>query len=190
MKLILRPALSLFTLLTLLVGLAYPLAVTGAAQLLFPHRANGSLLENKGRAVGSEFIGQNFDSPRYFWGRLSATSPNPYNAAASSGSNFGPLNPDFQKAAGERIDALRKADPTNVSPVPADLVTASASGLDPDISPDAAQFQVARVARARGMAPQKVAQLVAQNTSSRALGVWGEARVNVLKLNLALDEAK
>jgi len=187
MKTILRPALTLLVLFTLLTGIAYPFAVTGAAQILFPRQANGSLITQNGQVVGSELIGQNFDAPKYFWGRLSATSPNAYNAASSSGSNFGPLNDDFKKAVRGRVDDLKKADPTNTAPVPADLVTASASGLDAEISPEAAAYQVARVAKARGLSTSKVEELVAQNTSGRTLGLLGEARVNVLKLNLALD---
>jgi K+-transporting ATPase ATPase C chain len=174
---------------TLLTGLAYPLLVTGIAQVAFPRRANGSLVERNGQVVGSELIGQPFEGPEYFWGRLSATGPFPYNAAASSGSNYGSTNPALTDAARARIDALRAADPGNTAPVPADLVTASSSGLDPNISPAAAEYQVARVAGARGMTVEAVRALVEKNTRGRTLGVLGEPRVNVLALNLALDGA-
>jgi K+-transporting ATPase ATPase C chain len=189
MKSLLRPSLTLFLTLTILTGIVYPLAVTGIAQLIFSHQANGSLIKRDGKIIGSELIGQKFDEPKYFWGRLSATTP-AYNAAASSGSNFGPLNPDLLKAAKARIAALKKADPTNTKPIPVDLVTASGSGLDPQISVAAANYQVTRVARARGLSTEKVQSLVAKNTQNRTFGVLGEQRVNVLKLNLALDDAK
>ncbi len=186
---ILRPALVLFLALTLLTGVAYPLLVTGAAQSLFPEQARGSLILQGGKAVGSALIGQNFSDARNFWGRPSATSPMPYNASNSSGSNQGPLNPALTEAVSSRIAALRAADPGNPLPVPVDLVTASASGLDPHISPAAASYQVARVARARGMATGKVQALVDQYTEKPLFGLLGEARVNVLKLNLALQAA-
>ncbi|MEO8015799.1 MAG: potassium-transporting ATPase subunit KdpC [Polaromonas sp.] len=187
MKNILRPALVLFVLLTLLTGVAYPLVVTGAAQALFPAQAAGSLILRNGQPVGSSLIGQNFTDPGHFWGRPSATSPMPYNASASGGSNQGPLNPALTDAVKGRIEALRAADPGNMSPVPVDLVTASASGLDPHISPAAARYQAARVARVRGLPLEKVEQLVAQETETPWLGLLGEARVQVLRLNLALD---
>jgi K+-transporting ATPase ATPase C chain len=185
-----RPAIVTLALLTLVTGVAYPLAVTGLAQALFSHQANGSLIVEDGQAIGSELIGQPFDDPRYFWGRLSATAPFPYNAAASSGSNLGPLNPGLVEAAQARSDALRAADPGNAAPIPVDLVTASASGLDPHISVAAALYQVPRVARARGLGEEQVRSLVAQFTEGRQLGILGEPRVNVLQLNLALDEAQ
>jgi len=183
----LRPALVALVLLTAITGVIYPLAVTGLAQAFFPHQANGSIIMKGERALGSELIGQPFDDPQYFWGRLSATSPFPYNAAASSGSNLGPLNPDLIKMAQARIGALRAADPANTTPIPVDLVTASASGLDPHISLAAALYQVPRVARARGLSEDQVRSLVAQFTEGRQFGILGEPRVNVLKLNLALD---
>jgi K+-transporting ATPase ATPase C chain len=186
---IVRPALVLFAALTLLVGVAYPLAVTGAAQALFPAQAAGSLVVRGGKPVGSVLIGQNFSEPGHFWGRPSATSPMPYNAAASGGSNLGPLNPALVAAVKGRIEALRAADPGNSAPVPIDLVTASASGLDPDISPAAARYQIARVARARKLPLERVAALVEQNVEAPWLPVIGEPVVNVLRLNLALDAA-
>ena len=186
MKNILRPALVLFLLLSLLTGLFYPLAVTGAAQVLFPEQAAGSLILHDGKAIGSSLIGQNFSDARNFWGRPSATGPMPYNASASSGSNMGPLNPALLDAVKGRIDALKAADPGNTAPVPVDLVTASASGLDPHISPAAASYQAARVARARNIPLGKVQALVAQKTEAPLLGFVGEPRVNVLGLNLAL----
>lgn len=183
----LRPAVVVLTLLAVVTGVIYPLAVTVLAQVLFREQANGSLIADAGQAVGSELIGQPFDDPRFFWGRLSATAPFPYNAAASSGSNLGPSNPDLPEAAQVRIDALRAADPGNTASVPVDLVTASASGLDPHISVAAALYQVPRVAYARGLGEEQVRSLVVQFTEGRQLGVLGEPRVNVLKLNLALD---
>jgi len=183
----LRPALVLLVLLTLVTGGAYPLVVTALAQLLFPAQANGSLVAENGRTVGSTLIGQPFDDPRYFWGRLSATSPKPYDATASSGSNLGPLSDALLDAVKGRRDALRAADPANTAAIPVDLVTASGSGLDPDISPAAARYQVARVARVRGIPAAEVEGLVERYTAGRQLGVLGEPRVNVLELNRALD---
>jgi K+-transporting ATPase ATPase C chain len=187
MKTILRPALVFFFVLTLVTGVAYPLVVTGVAQSLFPAQAGGSLIIRDGKLVGSALIGQNFSDPGHFWGRPSATGPMPYNAAASSGSNQGPLNPALVDAVKGRVEALRAADPGNTSPVPVDLVTASASGLDPHISPAAARYQVARVAKARGLPAERVQGLVETQTEKPWLGVLGESQVNVLKLNLALE---
>jgi K+-transporting ATPase ATPase C chain len=184
----LRPALVLLAALTFICGVLYPLLVTGAAQALFPRQANGSIMTEAGRAVGSSLIGQPFENPKYFWPRPSATTPVPYNAAASSGSNLGPTNPALIKAVQGRIAALRAADPDNTAPVPVDLVTASASGLDPDISPAAAYYQVRRVARARGIPEKNIRALVERYTEGRQFGGFGEPRVNVLKLNLALDQ--
>jgi K+-transporting ATPase ATPase C chain len=185
----LRPAALAFLLLTFLTGVIYPLIVTAFAQL-FPNKATGSVIVVNGMAVGSELIGQPFSDPKYFWSRPSATSPQPYNGASSSGSNLGPTNKALAEAVADRIKALREADPGNKAPVPADLVTASASGLDPHISPQAAQYQISRVAKARGMDEGKVRSLVEQYTEPRTLGVLGEPRVNVLRLNLALDALK
>jgi K+-transporting ATPase ATPase C chain len=190
MRTLLRPAIVLFLLLTVITGLIYPLVVTGIAQVLFPQQANGSLIVKNGQAVGSKLIGQPFDDSKYFWGRPSATGPFPYNAAASSGSNLGPTNPALTDAVQARMDTLKAADPENTQPIPVDLVTTSASGLDPHISPAAAAYQVTRVARARGLDESAVRQLVAQYTEGRDLGVLGEPRVNVLELNLALDALK
>ena len=184
---LLRPALSLFVLLTVVTGLLYPLAVTGVAQAVFPHQANGSLIVHNGHAVGSELIGQSFTAPRYFWGRPSATAPMPYNGGSSGGSNLGPTNPALIEAVKARVQALREADPGNTAPVPVDLVTASGSGLDPDISRAAADYQAARVARARHLPEAQVRELVDRHTRQPLLGFLGEARVNVLQLNLALD---
>ena len=184
---LLRPALVLFAVLSLITGLLYPLVVTGVAQTAFPHQANGSLITQGGKTVGSELIGQSFTEPGHFWGRPSATAPMPYNAAASGGSNQGPTNPALVDAVKARIEALRAADPGNTRPVPVDLVTASASGLDPQISPAAADYQAARVANARGLPLAQVQALVQQHTESPWLGLLGEPRVNVLALNLALD---
>lgn len=187
MKTLIRPALTLFVLLSIMTGLIYPLLVTGISQALFPAEAAGSLILREGKAVGSRLIGQNFTDPKYFWGRPSATGPYPNNAAASSGSNLGPLNPALKEAVEARVKTLREADPGNTAPIPVDLVTASASGLDPQISPAAAAYQIARVARVRGLPPDAVRTLVAQHTEDRQWGVLGEPRVNVLELNLALD---
>jgi K+-transporting ATPase ATPase C chain len=188
-----RPALTVFVLLTLLTGVAYPALVTAVGQVLFPYRANGSVLERDGKSVGSELIGQTFDGPSYFWGRPSATMKDdkelPYNAAASGGSNLGPTNPALHEAVRDRVKSLREAHPDQTGPVPVDLVTASASGLDPHISPAAAEFQVKRVAKARGMSVDALRQVVAEHTEGRTFAVLGEARVNVLTLNLALDRA-
>jgi len=183
----LRPALVILVALTFVTGVAYPLLVTGVAQAVFPSQAQGSLITKDGKLVGSALIGQSFDDPKYFWGRPSATSPFPYNAASSSGSNLSPTNPDLVKAVQARVEALRAADPGNTEPVPVDLVTASGSGLDPHISPAAALYQVSRVAKARKLDPESVRLLVAQHTEGRWLGLLGEPRVNVLALNLALD---
>ena len=185
----LRPALVLFVALSVVTGLVYPLAVTGIAQVAFPDKANGSLVTQGGKVVGSALIGQAFSDPKHFWSRPSATSPMPYNAANSAGSNQGPLNPALADAVKSRVAALRAADPGNDKPVPVDLVTASASGLDPHISRAAADYQLARVAKARGMAEADVRRLVDAHTEWPWLGFLGEARVNVLALNLALDPA-
>jgi potassium-transporting ATPase KdpC subunit len=192
-----RPALVALIALTIITGIIYPLLVTGIAQVMFPYQANGSIITGaNGQPVGSALIGQQFDAPQYFWGRLSATGPVPYTAfnadklTGSSGSNYGPLNPALQEAVQARIDALKAADPTNTLPIPVDLVTASGSGLDPQISPAAAEYQVSRVATARGLDAARVRELVALHTEGRTLGILGEPRVNVLELNLALDAVK
>ncbi len=190
MKSILRPALVLFFVLSLITGVVYPLVVTGAAQSLFPAQAGGSLILRDGKPVGSALIGQNFSEPKNFWGRPSATGPMPYNGSSSSGSNQGPLNPALTDAVKGRVEALRAVDPGNTAAVPVDLVTASASGLDPHISPAAARYQVARVAKARGLASEKVLGLVDAQTEQPWLGLVGEAQVNVLKLNMALDNLR
>ncbi|HUW53173.1 MAG TPA: potassium-transporting ATPase subunit KdpC [Rhodanobacter sp.] len=187
MSKLLRQSLVLLLVMTVITGVLYPLASTGLAQLIFPHQANGSLIVKDGKPVGSVLIGQAFTAPQYFWGRPSATSPNPYNGASSSGSNQGPTNPALTDAVKQRIATLRAADPGNTARVPVDLVTASGSGLDPEISPAAAQYQLARVARVRGLPVAQVQALVAAHTSGRWLGMLGEPRVNVLRLNLALD---
>ncbi len=180
----LRPAVFMLLILTIITGVIYPLVVTGIAQAVFPHQANGSLVVIDGKAYGSELIGQQFDDPKYFWGRLSAAG---YNASASAGSNYGPLNPNLLKAVQARIEALKAADPSNTAPIPVDLVTASGSGLDPHISVAAALYQVHRVAVARGLSESEVKSLVEKYTESRQFGILGEPRVNVLLLNLALD---
>ena len=190
MKTLFRPALVLFVVLTFITGVAYPLLVTGAAQTLFPSQSHGSLILQNGTVVGSDLIGQNFSDPKNFWGRPSATSPMPYNAAASGGSNLGPLNPALTDAVKARVAALRAVEPNNLAPVPVDLVTASASGLDPHISPAAARFQINRVAKARGLAVEKVQTLVLQQTLQPLFGLLGEPQVNVLKLNMALASLK
>lgn len=182
----LKPALLMLALMTVLTGALYPLLVTGLAQG-FSRQAHGSLIVRNGKVIGSELIGQPFSDPRYFWGRPSATSPMPYNAGASSGSNLGPLNPALEDAVKSRIQALRDADPGNTAPIPVDLVTASASGLDPHISPAAARWQAHRVARARGLSEATVMRLIDAHTEGRQFGLLGEPSVNVLALNLALD---
>jgi len=187
MKDLIRPAVSLFVLLTVVTGVAYPFAITGVAKTVFSEQAAGSIIVKDGKPVGSAIIGQNFTDPKYFWGRPSATSPQPYNASASSGSNLGPLNPALVDAVKGRIDALKAADPGNNAPIPSDLVTASASGLDPHISPAAAEYQVGRVARARGLPVEKLIAMIEQHTENRQWGLFGEPRVNVQELNLALD---
>ena len=187
---LLRPMLTIFVVLSAVTGLLYPGVITGISRVVFPHEAAGSLIVKDGRASGSERIGQPFSDPKYFWGRLSATAPMPYNAAASGGSNLGPSNPALTDAARARIDALREADPGNKAPVPVDLVTASGSGLDPQISPAAAQYQAVRVARLRGLPLERVEALVAANTEKPLLAVMGDPVVNVLQLNLALDAEK
>jgi K+-transporting ATPase ATPase C chain len=190
MRSIFRPAISLLIALSVITGLIYPLLMTLAAQLLFPQQANGSLIERGGRPVGSRVIGQNFSDPGYFWGRLSATSPMPYNAGASGGSNLAPTNPALVEQARGRVEALRAAGGDPALVVPVDLATASASGLDPDIRPASALLQVARIAHARGLDPQRVRSLVAEHVETSLLGLLGEPHVNVLELNLALDAMK
>jgi K+-transporting ATPase ATPase C chain len=185
---LIRNSLMSLLLFTLLTGFIYPLVITGIAQLFFPHQANGSIIMKNGKAVGSELIGQQFDDPKYFWGRLSATTPYPYNGASSSGSNLGPTNPDLMKVSQARIDAFHSAEPTNIASIPVDLVTASASGLDPHISPAAAEYQIHRVAMARGVDDARIRDIVVRNTRGRWLGLIGEPVVNVLMLNMALDE--
>lgn len=187
MKTLFRPALSLFVVLSLITGLLYPLLVTGIAKVAFPNEANGSLVERNGKAVGSALIGQNYTEPKYFWGRPSATGPYPNNGQASSGSNLGPANPALIDAVKGRIAALKAADPGNAQAIPVDLVTTSASGLDPHISPAAAAYQLNRVAKARGLPVAVVDTLIAQSTEGRQWGLFGEPRVNVLRLNMALD---
>lgn len=182
-----RTAALVLVAMTLVTGAVYPLTVTGLAQLLFPSSANGSPIERDGRIVGSSLIGQSFSDPKYFWGRLSATGPVPYNAGASSGSNYGPLNDALDQAVRARVEALVAADPEHRKGVPVDLVTSSGSGLDPHVTPAGAQYQVARVAKARGLDPSAVEELVEAHTEGRQLGFLGEPRVNVLELNLALD---
>jgi K+-transporting ATPase ATPase C chain len=183
----LMPSLRMLLVMSALTGVIYPLVVTGVAKVAFPRAANGSLIVSDGKTLGSDLIGQPFDDPKYFWSRPSATSPQPYNGMASSGSNLGPRNPALADAVKDRIKALRDADPGNTAAVPVDLITASGSGLDPHISAAAADYQLARVAKARGLAADDVRRLVAGNTEGRTLGVLGEPRVNVLKLNIALD---
>jgi K+-transporting ATPase ATPase C chain len=189
MKSLIRPAVTLFALLTAFTGVLYPLAVTGVAKLAFPDQASGSILMKDGQAIGSSLIGQNFSDPKYFWGRPSATSPMAYNGANSGGSNLGPTNPALIDAIKGRIAALKAADPSNDAPIPVDLVTASASGLDPEISVAAIDYQVARVAKARGVSNDVIASLVSRHRIERLFGLLGEPRVNVLRLNLDLDRA-
>lgn len=184
---IIRQAIVLLAALTVVTGVIYPLVVTGLAQLMFPRAANGSVIERDGKPLGSEVIGQAFSDPKYFWSRPSATAPFADNAASSSGSNLGPTNPALADAVKQRVDALRAVDPGNTAPVPVDLVTASASGLDPHITPAAAAYQIARVARVRGLSKAQVEGLLAQATEGRQFGLLGEPRVNVLRLNLLLD---
>jgi len=186
----LRPAIVLFAVLAIITGLIYPFVITGVAQAVFSWQANGSLIYRNGQPVGSALIGQPFDDPKFFWGRLSATPSFPYNAVASSGSNYGPLSTSLTDAAQARIEALRQADPHNTQPIPVDLVTASASGLDPHISVAAALYQVPRVARARGLSEDQIQALIKQFVEDRQFGILGELKVNVLKLNLALDELR
>jgi K+-transporting ATPase ATPase C chain len=185
---LIRPALCLLVVMTVLLGVVYPLLVTGAAKLAFPHRAAGSLLYRDGKLIGSSLIGQNFSDPRYFWGRPSATAPQAYNGLASSGSNLGPLNPALLDQVRANAKALHDADPGNTQAIPVDLVTTSASGLDPEISPAGARYQIARVARARGIAPARLETLVTAHEQGKLLGLIGERRINVLELNLALDQ--
>jgi potassium-transporting ATPase KdpC subunit len=182
-----RQAFLLLLVFSLLTGIIYPLLITGIAQVVFPAQANGSLIYRNGKPVASSLLGQAFADPKYFWSRPSATSPMPYNAESSGGSNLGPTNPDLAKAVQSRIAILKKADPGNIAPIPIDLVTSSASGLDPHISPAAAEYQVGRVARARGLNVETVRQLVTRHTEGRTLGLLGEPRVNVVELNLDLD---
>ena len=189
MSTMLRPVLVVFGVLTLVTGVAYPLLVTGAARLAFPEQASGSVIRRDGRDVGSALLGQPFSDPKYFWSRPSATLPQPYNGASSSGTNQAATNPALATAVAERVAALRAADPANTAPVAVDLVTASGSGLDPHISPAAALWQVGRVARARGLERVAVERLVAAHTAGRSFGLLGEPRVDVLALNLALDAA-
>ena len=185
---IVRPAIVVFALLSALTGLIYPMAVTGAAKAAFPAQAAGSLIVLDGTTVGSKLIGQNFSDPKHFWGRPSATAPQPYNASASGRANQGPLNPALTDAVNARVEALRAADPGNTAPVPVDLVTTSGSGLDPDISPAAARYQAPRVARERGLPLGEVNALIDRQTQQPLWGLLGEPRVNVLALNLALDK--
>jgi K+-transporting ATPase ATPase C chain len=184
---LIRPAVSLLALMTVLLGIVYPLVITGLAQVAFPHQADGSLIHQNGKLIGSELIGQSFSDPKYFWGRPSATTPQPYNGVASTGSNLGPLNPALLDAVKANAKGLHDADPDNRQSIPVDLVTASASGLDPDISPAAALYQAARVARARDLAPASLETLINMHERGRLFGLFGEPRINVLELNLALD---
>jgi K+-transporting ATPase ATPase C chain len=185
-----KPALIIFLSFALLTGILYPLAITGIAQVIFPRQANGSLITSNGKVVGSALIGQQFTDPKYFWGRLSDTGNIPYDASNSGGSNYSVLNPNVVSEAQARLKALHDADPTNTQPVPVDLVTSSGSGLDPDISIAAAQYQAPRIARLRGISLDRVMALINQHTQERQLGFLGEPRVNVLELNLALDALK
>ena len=190
MKTLIRPVLVIFILMTVITGVLYPVVVTALGRGAFAAQAGGSLIEKNGKPVGSKLIGQQFDAPYYFWGRLSATSPMPYNAQSSGGSNLGPTNPALADEIKGRLDALKAAGNDMSQPVPVDLVTSSGSGLDPQISPAAAAYQVERVAKARGLPVDQVRDLVASNTQGRQFGIFGEARVNVLQLNLALDDLK
>lgn len=190
MKNLFRPLIVIFAVLTAVTGLAYPAVMTAVGQAAFSNQANGSMLEQNGKVVGSKLIGQQFDAPQYFWGRLSATSPMPYNPQASGGSNLGPTNPALLDEVKGRIDALKAAGTDMSQPVPVDLVTSSGSGLDPEISPAAAAYQIERIAKARKLAANDVQALVDRYTSGRQFGIFGEPRVNVLQLNLALDEMK
>src|SRR5512136_1908314 len=183
-----RPAVTLLVAMTALLGIVYPLVITGIAKVAFPRQAEGSLIIKDGKLIGSTLIGQSFSDPKYFWGRPSATTPQPYNGTASSGSNLGPLNPALIDGVKGNAKALHDADPGNTRPIPVDLVTASASGLDPELSPAGARYQAARVARARGIEPAHVEALIASHVQGRTLGFIGEPRVNVLELNLALDQ--
>jgi K+-transporting ATPase ATPase C chain len=185
---IIRNTITSLLLFTILTGFIYPLAVTGIAQVVFPKQANGSVITKGGKLVGFELLGQQFEDPKYFWGRLSATTPYPYNGGSSSGSNLGPNNPDLMKAVQGRVKALRDADPGNTAKIPVDLVTASGSGLDPHISPAAAEYQIRRVAKTRGIDEEKVRMLLSRYTEGRQFGLLGEPRVNILRLNLSLDE--
>ena len=187
MKALIRPAVSLFVVLTVVTGVVYPLVVTGVAKAAFPRQAGGSLIVRNGKTVGSSLIGQNFSDPKYFWGRPSATTPMAYNGQGSGGSNLGPLNPALTDAIKGRVDALRAADPGNKAAVPVDLVTTSASGLDPEISVAAAQYQAPRIARLRGMSQATVEDIIARHTQGRLFGLLGEPRVNVLDMNLELQ---
>ncbi len=184
---VIRPAVSLLALMTLLLGIVYPLVIAGAARFAFPRQAEGSLLYRDGKLIGSALIGQSFSDPKYFWGRPSATTPQPYNGLASTGSNLGPLNPALIEAVKANAKALHDADPDNRRPIPVDLVTASASGLDPDVSPAAAEYQAARVARVRHLEPAQVEALIKAHVRERLFGIIGERRINILELNLALD---
>ena len=188
MSSLIRPAIVLFLVMTAVTGIAYPLVVTGIAQLVFPDQAGGSLVMKGGKAVGSRLIGQNFSDPKYFWSRPSATSPQPYNGTGSTASNLGPLNPALTDGIKKNIDALHAADPSNTGPVPVDLVTASGSGLDPELSLAGARYQVARVAQVRGLSQAAVQRLVDSHARGKWLGLLGEPRVNVLELNLALED--
>ncbi len=184
---VIRPAVIFMVIMTVLTGVIYPLVITGIAQVIFPRHANGSLIYKGEKLVGSALIGQPFDDPKYFWSRSSATGPVPYNAAASSGSNLGPIEPNLTSAFKARVDALRQADPGNEKPIPVDLITASSSGLDPHISPAAAEYRVSRVATTRGLDERRLRQLVAEHTKPRTFGLFGEPRTCVVELNLALD---
>jgi potassium-transporting ATPase KdpC subunit len=190
MNSLIRPAVVLFLVMTAITGIIYPFVVTGIGRALFPAQAGGSLVMHEGKAIGSRLIGQPFSDPKYFWSRPSATTPQPYNGTGSTGSNLGPLNPALTDGIKARIDALHAADPTNKAPIPVDLVTASGSGLDPDISLAAADYQAPRIARVRGLSLDAVKDLIAAHAKGRVLGLFGEPRVNVLELNLSLDRSQ